>query len=339
MPVLSIGTKPKGPGLTAINSLQEAECLIGSSRRRKAIASIVRRYTEFSLLNHQAAFPVTYGAVAEYVVHFVKANGGSSKSIGSILSALRVFSYFGEFDWLSDADRYRLKSVVQLLEFNDVTAVQRKQPLVLLVINRILSLLNLRVPEGLLVGTAMMLAHNALLRTGELLSGIAVSDIHWNLYERSFTLVLIRSKAHRKGGAESIKCMDYEGMSAFKLMKKWFDMWGLWEHPTMQVIPCASSPMSQATRFDFTTTASRYWWRKIVATTIKAIQLDPTMYSGHSFRAGGATDLFVARVPYNIIKAMGRWKSDAALKYYRDDQDIANAVAAAFGGSLRRNQW
>jgi hypothetical protein len=61
--------------------------------------------------------------------------------------------------------------------------------------------------------------------------------------------------------------------------------------------------------------------------------LDPRQYSGHSFRAGGATDLFTARVPYNIIKKFGRWKSDAAMKYYRDELDISNSVASAFGRS------
>jgi hypothetical protein len=59
--------------------------------------------------------------------------------------------------------------------------------------------------------------------------------------------------------------------------------------------------------------------------------LDSSLYSGHSFRAGGATDLFTSRVPYNIIKKFGRWKSDAALKYYRDDMDVATTVSYAFG--------
>ena len=46
--------------------------------------------------------------------------------------------------------------------------------------------------------------------------------------------------------------------------------------------------------------------------------------------SGGATDLFVARVPYHIIKKRGRWVSDAAMIYYRDDEDVVNAVFEAF---------
>ena len=53
-------------------------------------------------------------------------------------------------------------------------------------------------------------------------------------------------------------------------------------------------------------------------------------FSGHSLRAGGATDLFVARVPYYLIKKMGRWKSDAVKIYYRSDDDVCYAVSKAF---------
>ena len=57
---------------------------------------------------------------------------------------------------------------------------------------------------------------------------------------------------------------------------------------------------------------------------------DSQFYAGHSLRAGGATDLFVARVPDHIIKKAGRWKSDAAL-YYRSESDVCNAVKQGFG--------
>ena len=38
------------------------------------------------------------------------------------------------------------------------------------------------------------------------------------------------------------------------------------------------------------------------------------------------------RVPYYIIKKMGRWVSDAALCYYRDDEDVIVSVTEAFEG-------
>lgn len=63
---------------------------------------------------------------------------------------------------------------------------------------------------------------------------------------------------------------------------------------------------------------------------VNLIGLDREFYSGHSLRAGGATDLFVAKVPYPIIKKAGRWKSDAASIYHRDEDDVAQVVTKGF---------
>jgi hypothetical protein len=46
------------------------------------------------------------------------------------------------------------------------------------------------------------------------------------------------------------------------------------------------------------------------------LHLDSTKYAGHSFRRGGTTALFLARVPETIIAAHGRWKSLAYRKYF-----------------------
>ncbi|TFK16523.1 hypothetical protein FA15DRAFT_607129, partial [Coprinopsis marcescibilis] len=39
--------------------------------------------------------------------------------------------------------------------------------------------------------------------------------------------------------------------------------------------------------------------------------------TGHSFRIGGTTELLLAGVPPDVVKAMGRWSSDAFLRYWR----------------------
>ena len=71
-------------------------------------------------------------------------------------------------------------------------------------------------------------------------------------------------------------------------------------------------------------------FEKFIKKMVSLIGLDKALYSGHSLRAGGATDLFVAKVPYPIIKKAGRWKSDAALTYHRDEDDVAKVVAHGF---------
>ena len=70
--------------------------------------------------------------------------------------------------------------------------------------------------------------------------------------------------------------------------------------------------------------------RLLVKAVVVTAGLDPSMFSGHSLRAGGATDLFASRVPYYTIKKMGRWRSETALIYFRSVDDVARTVARAF---------
>jgi hypothetical protein len=50
-------------------------------------------------------------------------------------------------------------------------------------------------------------------------------------------------------------------------------------------------------------------------------------YSGHSFRAGGATDAFDSGVPFDVIVRQGRWTSDAWKEYRHSTLFMAQALA------------
>ena len=45
--------------------------------------------------------------------------------------------------------------------------------------------------------------------------------------------------------------------------------------------------------------------------------------TGHCFRIGGTTELLVAGIPPDIVKATGRWSSESFLRYWRSLDDIA----------------
>jgi hypothetical protein len=64
--------------------------------------------------------------------------------------------------------------------------------------------------------------------------------------------------------------------------------------------------------------------RKLVArcNTIWSIRGLPSC-SGHSFRIGGTTELLLSNVPPHIVKLLGRWSSDAFLRYWRNLEHIA----------------
>lgn len=48
-----------------------------------------------------------------------------------------------------------------------------------------------------------------------------------------------------------------------------------------------------------------------------------TVVSGHCFRIGGTTHLLLAGIPPDIVKMLGRWASDAFLRYWRHIEIIA----------------
>ena len=58
---------------------------------------------------------------------------------------------------------------------------------------------------------------------------------------------------------------------------------------------------------------------------VKGIGLDWNLFSGHSFRRGGATYCFNLGVDPNLIKMLGDWKSDAYLMY--EETSVARRLA------------
>ena len=53
---------------------------------------------------------------------------------------------------------------------------------------------------------------------------------------------------------------------------------------------------------------------------VSRLHLDPSLFSPHSFRWGGATFAFDCHISYEIIKLQGDWQSDAYLVYLKLSQ-------------------
>ena len=56
-------------------------------------------------------------------------------------------------------------------------------------------------------------------------------------------------------------------------------------------------------------------FRTVLRKSIYALNLDGSLYDTHSLRTGCATDLFDNGTNFEIIKKLGRWKSDSVYKY------------------------
>jgi hypothetical protein len=144
-------------------------------------------------------------------------------------------------------------------------------------------------------------------------------------------MTLNRSKCHRKGGPQFITIHDYGVTSGARWLRNHFDRYSLWGNPDSLVYPSYTA----AGELNFNKSMSISQLRSRIKSAIMAIGRNPTRFGGHSLRAGGATDLFRAKVAYPSIKKFGRWKSDAALIYYRDEDKISKEATKGFHRVLR----
>jgi hypothetical protein len=62
---------------------------------------------------------------------------------------------------------------------------------------------------------------------------------------------------------------------------------------------------------------SRFQFHKVLHKAMKFVAQDVKNVKSHSFRIGGATNAMCKGIPYETIKSMGRWKSEAAKCYIR----------------------
>ncbi len=78
-------------------------------------------------------------------------------------------------------------------------------------------------------------------------------------------------------------------------------------------------------------------FQSFLKSQVSRLGLDPARFSSHSFRRGGANWAFRSRVPTELLKQQGDWRSDAYLVYLEFSLEQRQSVAAAMIAQLRRS--
>lgn len=302
-----------------------------NSVRRKAIARVGRQYVSQCAIDNIPPWPVQYQKIAALLCTHV-INNNSARSLDTILSSLRKYILLKDQKWLTERDDYRLKRLIKTLHYNDPSTKKVRLAATMEVIYEVSKTLDLNKIEEQYFHLTMLLAHNGLFRGGELFrkEGLKVKDLIWDQENNEVGFILRRDKTNRKGESTIITIRDYNGDSAYKALLKWFNNHKLWKQPERYVLPFIKRAYKGKVTLDFNRKASQSRWNKDIKLYFSRAGLPGELYSGHSFRAGGATDLFSANVPYPQIKKMGRWVSDAALIYFKAADRISVAVALGF---------
>lgn len=279
-------------------------------------------------------WPPSYISLAGYLCHHVERNNGSTKSVQNALAQLRVHARKTGRSWLREADAYRLKRTIAALVYEDVTPSRAKLPATLDVLERVVRSLDMTSLWERAMATSLLLGHNALLRGGELHSGLRVRDLSWDSKNKEVLLKIARSKTHRSGPPIEVAVRRYPGCNAYDMLRDWLRVSGVGDHPEAFIFPRVMVKSGRCL-LDHSRPMDRRWWNKKLGLVFSAAGYERGGYSGHSLRAGGATDLFTAGVPYPAIKKAGRWASEAALRYFRQRDYVASEVAMAFGRRTR----
>jgi len=211
--------------------------------------------------------------------------------------------------------------VQEFIFLDDIPSVQ-KAPLTFELLFRITSSLSPSLLPDLRLLTLSWLSYDGFLRIGELLRAHKKHSFLWSSDRTSVDLLLNGTKTQR--GIVHISYCDRSGPCAVKFLRMWFTMNELWSSAPMTLVFPSIGTSKKATHL------SHGWFRKMIKKLVFSIGLDSTLYSGHSFRAGAATDMFRTKVPYAVIKEAGRWLSDCVLCYYRDAADRLSKKFSAF---------
>lgn len=72
---------------------------------------------------------------------------------------------------------------------------------------------------------------------------------------------------------------------------------------------------------------------KALKSILNVCGYDPSCYSGHSFRRGGASHAFKCKIPETLIKLQGDWKSSAYMRYIDIPLDVRWNMMANFANN------
>ena len=256
--------------------------------------------------------PVSFAHVAQFLSRQVINRGGSTRSLTNDMWQLSTYwAQRQRAGWLDAEATKQLKEVVLQFRLMDMSEGRQKSPLTMDIIEDIAAVSNTENWQVDCFITMIFLGNQGLLRGGELCSGLRMKDLRVGANGESISILLRRTKTVRSGPGVWLTIPDNEGPSAVKMVLKWIARRGLKADSDQRLFPKQ---------------ANADWLRKAIKNAVRRIGLDPKRFANHSLRAGGATDLFVARVPYSAIKKAGRWKSDAAMLYYRSEDDVQAAV-------------
>lgn len=296
----------------------------------------MEQYLQFCQEERLQAIPGSSKTVSAFLVWFVERQSGATASVAGKLSQLRcgMRKYFKR-ELLSKYEEKEVADIIKALRFDDWRGTRRMDPVTVGILARLSAVRSDNTLLDLLIKLSRAVAHNGLLRSGELTSGRRGKHVRLLPGAKGgFGLRLGRTKTGRTGPGPEVAYLGRGANSTAALERKWRLNTGRGpDRPEEFWLPeLIVRPSGEAVGIDWTRSLSRKTFVAVLRYDIARIGLESQRYCGHSFRAGGATDLFASgQMTHAEIMVMGRWKSlAAALVYFRADLEAARKSARVF---------
>jgi len=134
------------------------------------------------------------------------------------------------------------------------------------------------------VATITLFGHNGVIRGDEIFSKIRVGDVTWDHGSAicSFKVHIGRpdqsGKTAKDGGGFIVHIVDYKDASAYKYLRTWFDLHGLWTKPHCYIFPNAAiSGKDKTVVFQCNQCISKKWYERKLDAMLTTVGENPTL--------------------------------------------------------------
>jgi hypothetical protein len=298
-----------------------AEKLVLSGIRpstRLVYDSVQKQYISFCSSHGLESIPATENTLLLYIayLHIRRLKASSIRMYMSAIRSLHVEHGYGN----PTEQALRVKLAIRAIEIDQPRPIQ-KLTITLLILQRIYPVISLDSYDEFMIWSAMCLDHFACLLTGEFtlksfndkqspLLRTHVTFHHSQGDKLYMNVHLERSKTDYKNtGIDIVVGCTHCSMCPHCFMIQY----------------CESRDRIHSNKgslflFHNSNTLTRELFIKFTRTCLARIGIDTSNFSGHSYRAGGATTAALSGLNDLQIRRLGRWKSNTYHRYIRPDQ-------------------
>ena len=310
-----------------------ASYYIGSRNvQQKNIAAHIHSYQTFSELRTLKSFPISVQSISLHIAYLVS----QKRAYGTILSHLSSLKHAHKFAWyeLAWSSDYHFQLLLRGVKHFLRQAVSRKSAITSSIVNAAWDSFDFSIPLHAAMCALFLAVFFIFLHKSNL-----VPDNTRKISPKVITrahLVFTSSGADiHVSATTTIQCQQCSLVLPIPSLpeSRLCPTSALRHHLSLNPGPSSVPLFTVLTRSGLQPiTYSRFC--TFLSQVVSRLHLDPSLFSPHSFRRGGATFAFDCHIPSEIIKLQGDWQSDAYLVYLQLSQQQKQHACHAMAAKL-----